>query len=94
MFLKKAKQTIRNCEKTDISDLLENPLFLLTAKKMSAFMKEQKLAREKAGVKNKEGTVQFNCPNCGTLCYSSFVWSRNSLHGRTGCPTCKIGLFI
>lgn len=77
-----------------IHTLLNNKEFLKHAKKTSYFMATHRLARENAGMAEKEGAVSFHCPLCGTLCNSSFVWFNGCLHGRTGCTQCKIDLSI
>lgn len=49
---------------------------------------------KKTGLENREGQYEFVCPNCGTKCVAKWFFYRGELHGRTGCPKCKIGVRI
>lgn len=61
-----------------------------------AFFEADNEAREKAGLKDKEGVYTFQCPNCGSPCRGSWVWMKpnNEMHGYTGCSTCDIHLRV
>lgn len=63
-------------------------------KKLGLFMQADREAAKKAGLENKPGTYYFACPFCKNICESSWVWNLGSLHGRTGCDTCKIHFMV
>jgi len=82
------KENYNQISKKELEELINSE----STKKMRKLMQKEKEVREVAGIYMDEGRVDFNCPNCGTLVVSHYIWHKGELHGGIHCEGCKVGV--